>query len=134
MTNTMVAEAKANILEALRDEFRSIGTVARKLGIHRSTVEREVANLRAAGKLEARRNTFWRNGGARVGHEYRVAVIDCGPSTLVVNAAERAQERLESIFECTHGVEMCPACTARGRRCGHRCVECAPEQVFQEAR
>jgi len=123
------------ILEALRDEFRSIGHVARKLGVSRATVEREVANLRAAGKLEARRNVFWRKGVARVGFDYRVAVVDCGPSGFVLNAAELAQERLEVLFTCEHGVEMCNRCTAHGRRCAHRCVECGGvAAVFAEAR
>jgi len=121
---TTVADAKDQILSQLLT-WASIGTIARKLGIPRSTVEREVANLRAAGKLEARRNVFWRKGGARVGFDYRVAVVDCGPSGFVLNAAELAQERLEVLFTCHHGIEMCPGCTVQGRRCADRCVECS---------
>lgn len=130
---TTQAETRFRVLDSLRD-WATVGTVARKLGVSRSSVEREVASLRALGKLEARRGTFWRNVDVRVGFEYRVDVVECRPSpTVGCTPDERRTEFLGELFQCSHGVEMCEPCTALGRRCPHRCVECSPEQVFAEA-
>lgn len=60
----------------------------------------------------------------------RIAAVECGP----VAMDQRRVDFLAAIFECEHGIEMCESCTAKGRTCAHRCVECGPEQIFQEVR
>lgn len=124
------AEAQTRIAEALRD-WRTVGQVARRLGLLRSSVQRQVSRMREFGELEGRIERFWRNGDYRVGRVYRLVRIECAP---VLEDDDRRHELLASIFECAHGVEMCEPCSTRGRRCEHRCVECGPQMVFSEMR
>lgn len=78
MTNGTMTQAEARTrIKAGLSEWRSIGEVARRLGISRSTVEREVSRMHSMGMLEARHQRFFRNGEMRLGRAFRLAVVEC---------------------------------------------------------
>lgn len=129
MTLTEVREAIRSKLSS----WHSSGEVATSLGLTRSAVAGEIARMDDRGLLESRVQRFYRGGDYRLGRAYQLVGIVC-EMPAPGSPDERRNGLLAALFECEHGIMMCEPCSKRGRRCGHRCLECAPEQVFAEAR